>query len=807
MIAKCLTFRRWLCAALLMAASGHTLAAISVTGVKVNGAATATVATSAPLNVEVTVELSLGTRWRATEFTTTPASSLKYCVIAPDINANGTFVRPFPGIPAPDKAGLYSINVQAFPNPNCKGGDGSNVAKLADAITTYAPTGLNHVRVLHDGAALTCARETLTLKACADASCGTLFTGDTSVTLGNVGTWTANPVTISGGTATVGLNNSTAGTVTLAGSVGSPAAATTALQCSRNGTVGDCSLVFSNGSCSFDAVEAGKAGNTPIYTKRIGAPLSLDVLALNAGVLNALSTQTVEATLVDGTATGCGTTARSPPVSFTYSSADQGRRAVTFVPTSAARDVRVQMKSGSVVQCSSDNFAIRPAAFAVTGVTGVGGADADAAGASVTAAPKLKAGTDAFTLNAAAGAGYNGAPVIDSGLLKASQGNAGVLSGAFGTASGGTASGAGFRYTEVGYFRILPFGVYDTDFAAVDQLKSPAECFSDANLGGGAAPADPNAAAADGRLGCYFGNAATAYFGRFIPDHFALGVPAIDNRSALVPACPASAFTYMGEPFSTRFTLTAQNAANDPTVNYAGAFARLDPASQLGIGVINEPTPPATLRTPLQACPAAGALPCYTPAPVTGSFSAGAVDVVAPLTVSRGTAAAGPFDNVKVGIAPVDPDGVRIATYNIDTANLGSPNHALVGTTAIRYGRLNIDSAYGSELLPLTIKVAAQYWNGKSYATNVLDSCTPVSAIAMDTYLDGINIANLPASKLSGAGLASGIGKLVLRKPDPVPAKKGSVMLRSPFPYLPGSGRATFGVYKSGPVIYTRESY
>ena len=67
----------------------------------------------------------------------------------------------------------------------------------------------------------------------------------------------------------------------------------------------------------------------------------------------------------------------------------------------------------------------------------------------------------------------------------------------------------------------------------------------------------------------------------------------------------------------------------------------------------------------------------------------------------------------------------------------------------------------------------------------------------------------MPFTKLSaGVPLLNGAGKLVLTKPGPpVPSAKGSVTVKSAVPYLPGSGRATFGVYKSGPVIYVRETY
>jgi MSHA biogenesis protein MshQ len=45
----------------------------------------------------------------------------------------------------------------------------------------------------------------------------------------------------------------------------------------------------------------------------------------------------------------------------------------------------------------------------------------------------------------------------------------------------------------------------------------------------------------------------------------------------------------------------------------------------------------------------------------------------------------------------------------------------------------------------------------------------------------------------------------MLTKPSPTPAGKGAVNVNSLIPYLPGIGRATFGVYKGGPVIYRRE--
>jgi MSHA biogenesis protein MshQ len=420
----------------------------------------------------------------------------------------------------------------------------------------------------------------------------------------------------------------------------------------------------------------------------------------------------------------------------------------------------------------------------------------------------LKAGSGTFSLNAAATNGYNGTALVNPALAQSAQANTGIIST---TASQMTVAGP-LRYSEVGYFRLQPFGVYDDgSFADVDAAKPVPECIEDGNLGTPTAPADPNVLDVSGKLGCYFGNTLTPYFGRFIPDHFGLSAASIVNRSA-IPACSASTFSYVGEQLTSTFTLTAQNADDETTVNYTGAFARLNVSTGLGLAAISDPAAPA-VRLPFPVCGATPAHPCYTPGAVSGSFMDGeAVAIKTPLTVWRSPSRVGPFEQFKIGIAPLDLDNVRILNYDLDGTNVtpAVPNRTLVASTPLRYGRLNIDNGYGSELLNLTLRASAQYWNGVGYVTNTADSCTPLAAsdILLDTYVGGINAINMKATQVvSGGPLQLGVGKFQLSKPSPTPASRGSVVLKSQYPYLPGSGRATFGTYKAGPVIYLRESY
>ncbi|MBC7456165.1 MAG: hypothetical protein H7335_21185 [Massilia sp.] len=814
-------------AALLLlwcALAGQAQAAMTINSILVNGVAAADVAPGSTITVSVTVTISGGTRWRSTSFSTTPASISPGWPGSPDVSAAGTYTRTFT-MTAPTQSGVFSLNVFVYTNPNY---NGSAVSKtLPNGINTGPVVlSLNHVRIVHDGSGLTCAPETITLKACANAACTTLFTANTSVTLGAAGTWSpANPVVISNGSRTVTLSNSTVGTVNLSGTVNSPSSANTAAVCYNGSVANSCAIAFTNTACSLDAVEPAKGANTPIYTKRVGSQFALDLLALTNGVINTSSTTSITATLVQGSAAGCSTTALSAPITV---SASAGRATVLFPAVSiASRNVRVRLESPGQIGCSSDNFALRPTSLIVTG-----SANHDPTGLSATAGTpsSLKAGGSTFTLTArplpsptsSGTIGYDGTPVIDANMAEAAVvnagppvvvGNAGSLSGAFSAASAAsapsnTASGSAFTYSEVGYFRLLPYGAYDDTFASVDALKSPADCFTDANLGAGTAAADPNVVAAGGRVGCYFGSAQSAYFGRFVPDHFAVTVKSMLNRSGTA-ACAASSFTYMGEPLTQLVTLEAQNAANDVTTNYTGAYARLNPLTQLDIGVINDPVSGA--RTPFKNCITTPGHPCFTPGAIAGSFADGAAELVVPLTVFRGAAPAGPFASVKIAVAPADPDSVKLAAYDLDTVNLvaGSANHVQTGDTILRYGRLSIDNAYGSELLKLTMKVNAQYWNGTGYASNTLDSCTPPLYAPLSDYRGGVTALNLPSSSLTpGSPLALGAGALVLVKPAPAPVAKGSVKLTSGYPeYLPGYGRATFGVYKAGPVIYVRETY
>ena len=321
--------------------------------------------------------------------------------------------------------------------------------------------------------------------------------------------------------------------------------------------------------------------------------------------------------------------------------------------------------------------------------------------------------------------------------------------------------------------------------------------------------------------------------GRFYPDHFfvaASPASALTNRSAL--SCPTSPFTYLGENFGLAFTLQARNTASVITQNYttASGFAKLVPASsaQLGLGARSGATNLTSRVTSISSA---------------GTFTAGVSAITATATVNRnGTLTAdGPFAATSVGVAPADSDGVTLLTsdMNVDVDSNAANDHQLVGApTDFRFGRLRLQSANGSERLPLTMRVEAQYWNGNGFIINGNDSCTPLASnnVALGNYRGNLGSGETTATVLTA--ITSGVGTLRLSAPGN--GNNGSVDLSINLTsgtagascivgmaastagsksWMQGawcgtaadddpSARATFGIYgASDRVIYLRENY
>jgi MSHA biogenesis protein MshQ len=590
----------------------------------------------------------------------------------------------------------------------------------------------------------------------------------------------------SASTAEIVFQGSGAGTFTLNGQ-GLSSTPLNGTRCWNTSTsISSCSFSVTSASCvsGYECIETGLTYNNlisspssrnPLYTKVSGSGFKFDIIALQSSgaqstTYTASSGVTVQ--LFDDSASpqpSCS--AYSSPIAsqaITFVAGDSGRKTLPadFNINNAHRKLRCRVVDSNispmVYGCSSDSFSIRPSNFTISS-----SANADNAGTSSTATPTVKAGNN-FTLTAATGlTGYNGTPKIDNTKLSPHSGaiQTGSLTGSFNTASAGTAIGATFSYSEVGYFRFTVNGIYDDTFTAVDSAVG--DCATGFSASGN-------------RNACNFGNTATTnFFGRFIPNHF---------DTVTTQGCSNGSFTYASQPFNTE--VSARNLGGIITRNYDGSssFSKtvtLSDANSVGVGSLI----PANLTAGAFIAGIANALPAYT------------------------------FTNPKTA-----PTTIKLRATDLDNVQSSTTE----GLANIRSGRINITNAYGSELLPLTIPIEAQYWNGSSYIKNQQDNCTaiPASSIAMGNYRNNLAACE---TQTSGTGIMSA-GKATFTLSKPGVGNTGSVDLsinlnsasgltcnsavqtsaiNANIPWFGAtnpSARETFGLFKT-PIIYMRENF
>ncbi len=594
---------------------------------------------------------------------------------------------------------------------------------------------------------------------------------------------------------------------------------------------------------SFNAFETSTAAGAitgRIFTRLAGGAPSLDIVAISGGAQMNSFNKTVTVELLGNQAAGIPLDAQNCPTSFTLiqtvtpnPTITGGRSTVSFAAVANAwKDVRVRVRypvaSPTVTSCSTDNFSIRPTGFTVSST--------NAGNTGTSGAPAIKTGAG-FNLTAASVAGYNGTPAIDNTAVTGTP-NAGTIGGAFAAAppATGTAAGNAFFYSETGNFGLSANAVFDNTFTSVDQ---PNDC-----------TADFSNTLAGGKYGCYFGSSAVPFvvgssgFGRFIPDNFNVSY----TPPLLAAAC--GTFGYVGQSFSYTIapviTVTARNGTangltNATTLNYAGAYMKLTNASlaqapydttagrysrfdALGGGLT-----PALDTSGLPPAASDPAIGTFTNGAGTLTFGAGTG-----LSFTRSiTTPSAPFDaDIALALNVADADGVAFAG---NPASFGAPTagNGIVfsGGKQMRYGRLKLANAHGSELLNLPVPIQTQSWNGTAFVTNTADNCTTLTT-------NNINLNPIVAgvSATVGGAFLSGVGSLILSRPttpakvgvnlcvdlgaDPVGGTVCSATASANLPYLQGlwspgasfnndpGARATFGVYKgSNEFIYLREVY
>jgi hypothetical protein len=585
---------------------------------------------------------------------------------------------------------------------------------------------------------------------------------------------------------------------------------------------------------AFETATPALALNGVVRTRVAGAAFSLDVLAIQGGAQMGAFTDAVRVELLGNTALGVALDANNCPTTSTTlqtvspnPTITGGRSTVGLAAVADAwRDVRVRIGwpagAPTVISCSTDNFAIRPNAFASFALSDTDWQTAGTTRAlnSVTfAAVTHKAGRPlsvrASALNAA------GAPAVTPNYAGTPTAALSACAGAactagFGTLTLGAAFAAGqlvtdvASYDEVGAIRVQ---LVDSDFATVD-----------AGDGSTAAEREIRSAAID--------------VGRFVPDHFTVSL----NTPQFGTAC--GSFSYQGQPFTYTTapvaTVTARSFSGSATTLYAGSWWRITNASL-----------PGTQATRYSAAGGVGldvaALPNESADPVIAASGAG----VGTLTFSstggiafQRAAPVAPFNaEIALSIGVIDADGVAYAgnPAKFGDASAGNGIAFSAGKT-MRFGQLRLQNSYGPVTVGQIVPLETQYWNGTGFVRNTDDSCTTLNRehVALSSYTLGLNAcetATLPASVAFSSGqanlpiAAAGTGNSGAVLLTPIlgsagaqmycPAKGGveAGVSSASRAYLQGrwtgaswdenpSARATFGIYgQARNFIFYRENY
>lgn len=464
-----------------------------------------------------------------------------------------------------------------------------------------------------------------------------------------------------------------------------------------------------------------------ITTKVAGGALELDLYALNgfgAGVntgyngtanvflLNAGNNSGVQDLY------GCRTSWEPPAQALGAVTFTAGKATLTggTLLDAGLREARIRLTDTATGAsgCSIDNFAVRPATFGaivvshdsetLPGTTQV----LDNTG-NMADPPRHKAGRP-FTIRAEARAaggatatGYSGTP--DETLATVPIAPATVAGQVTAATSDWTNTAGVLRTDNARYSEAGPFTLQLTDdrFADVDLDDTP-----------GAAR----------RIG-----PGTQDVGRFIPDHFTL------TPAGAAPAfvAPCATYTYAGQPFAIS---PAPFAANITAVTALGTATR----NYTNAGLYKLPSGPGA-SLPATSYPAltgaVGAVAPPTPDNTLTNQGAGVTrwDLVpTQFQFTRGVPVA-PFD-AEVAIEPGalgELDGIDFAP---SPGRFGAPaaggGIAFLGGGAnpkeVRFGRLVIDNAHGSERLPLDVPLRTEYWadvlGGAGFVLNLADDCT-----------------------------------------------------------------------------------
>jgi len=330
----------------------------------------------------------------------------------------------------------------------------------------------------------------------------------------------------------------------------------------------------------------------------------------------------------------------------------------------------------------------------------------------------------------------------------------------------------------------------------------------------------------------------SSYIGRFIPDRFNV----TDNMPTLTDSC--GSFSYMDQVINFTanpvITLTAVEDGGGTTQNYdLGGFWKYS-ANLSSRAYSNNVTTPATLDAP-----ASGTVVRTGDTDANGqgelTITNEQIMYLRPID-PRDTAGAGA--NPAIPFAAdldldftvpdlTDADGVCFDSNNDGTCETYSVNN--IGSTQLRFGRLNIGNAFGSELVNLQLPITAEYYDSltNDFTASTGDTCTALTiAPAGPPTWGHLNLDNYQGSLSAGettptlSAFSGGAATLTLSAPGIgnqgsvviTPLLESGILLEQPWLQFDWdndgnhnndpTASATFGIFRGNDsTIYLRELY
>ena len=665
---------------------------------------------------------------------------------------------------------------------------------------------LHHLRLLHAGQGLTCQAEYVTVMACADAGNDTSCSAYTDGVSGNL---TAGaqliPFAIPADQSMVQLavRQTSEATLLLGTSVGSYDDSMT--RCYIGATQNcqlqfvDTALIFS--PAPYDAVLPHQTSGVPqaIYLAAIrtdeatGAcgpalegsqSVNLAYECINPSACHTqdmllLNTQTI-------TRNNAGAVSTYAPQTLNFNSAGVAQLAFDYRDVGAiALHANLYLADpGSTLVGRSNDFVVRPHNFLLTiadnpaaadhqgGVFTVAGEDFPVVVSAVNALGGL---TPSFGRETPAQE-----VMLDLALLAPAGGNAPTLGGSLGNFGEDCDVNPSLAGSACGLFNWPEVGIITLTPSVDDYLGT----------------------------GTVIGNVSDN-IGRFIPSYFhmeaVLQTAACEDGSA--------PFTYYGQDsLETQFSIEARNRLHQPTRNYRGDFAKLDFADW------------SSYRFTADSLPGGVILEAATQEPQVMWEE----DFAAITAYHRASRPADPIVPASISISaePEDSDGV--------STNSVLPVHT--DSFELRYGRLRLQNAHGSELLDLSIPAYTEYYQSNGlFVRNTDDHCTTLSLAEHlqlrddeGNWIGGDSLVSLTdgSGNTSASLLHSPLheGEAGLSFASPGAGNTGYVDIRSriavEFPWLAfpwncdtgapneACARASFGIYQGNlRQIYLRERY